>query len=131
MKKFLTILFGTSLLLSACAPATPAVETSHATATVAATEEAQVEPQAALTVQETPLPATVEAPIIDAPAIINIDMLDEVYGWGITESEVVRTNDGGVTWYNVTPQDLADAGYLVFSDFFDADHAWIQSPDMN
>lgn len=131
MKNFLTILFGTSLLLSACAPATPAVETSQATAIVAATEEAQVEPQAALTVQETPLPAAVEAPIIDAPAIINIDMLDEVYGWGITEREVVRTNDGGVTWYNVTPQDLADVGYLVFSDFFDADHAWIQSPDMN
>ncbi len=131
MKKFLTILFGTSLLLSACAPATPAVEASQETATVAATEEAQAEPQAALTVQETPLPAAVEAPIIDAPAIINIDMLDEVYGWGITESEGVRTNDGGVTWYNVTPQDLADAGYLVFSDFFDADHAWIQSPDMN
>lgn len=131
MKKILTILFGTSLLLSACAPAAPAVETLQETATVAATEEVQAEPQAALTVQETPLPAAVEAPIIDAPAIINIDMLDEVYGWGITESEVVRTNDGGVTWYNVTPQDLADAGYLVFSDFFDADHAWIQSPDMN
>lgn len=131
MKKILAILFGTSLFLSACAPATPAVETLQETATVAATEEVQAEPQAALTVQETPLPAAVEAPIIDAPAIINIDMLDEVYGWGITESEVVRTNDGGVTWYNVTPQDLADAGYLVFSDFFDADHAWIQSPDMN
>jgi photosystem II stability/assembly factor-like uncharacterized protein len=131
MKKILAILFGTSLFLSACAPATPAVETLQETATVAATEEAQAEPQAALTVQETPLPAAVEAPIIDAPAIINIDMLDEVYGWGITESEVVRTNDGGVTWYNVSPPGLSEAGYFIYADFFDAEHAWLQLPDMN
>ena len=78
MKKNLAILFVTSIFLSACAPATSAVETSQETATVAATEEVQAEPQTALALQETPLPAVIEAPIIDAPAIINIDMLDEV-----------------------------------------------------
>lgn len=131
MKKNLAILFVTSLLLSACAPATSTVETLQETATVAATEEVQAEPQTALALQETPLPAVVEAPLIDSPSILNIEMLNETDGWGVTEEEIVRTNDGGVTWFNVTPANLADAGYLVFTDFFDATHAWVQFPDMN
>jgi photosystem II stability/assembly factor-like uncharacterized protein len=87
--------------------------------------------QAELAPQETPLPAMVEAPLIDSPSILNIEMLNETDGWGVTEEEIVRTNDGGVTWFNVTPANLAGAGYLVFTDFFDATHAWVQFPDMN
>jgi photosystem II stability/assembly factor-like uncharacterized protein len=49
----------------------------------------------------------------------------------VTEENIIRTNDGGVTWYDVTPANLADAGYLVYPDFLDADHAWVQFPDMN
>lgn len=131
MKKNIAILFVTSMLLSSCAPATSTVETLEETATVAATEEVQAEPQTALALQETPLPAAVEAPLIDSPSILNIEMLNETDGWGVTEEEIVRTNDGGVTWFNVTPANLADAGYLVFTDFFDATHAWVQFPDMN
>lgn len=128
MKPYLSFLFLLLLLLSACAPASPNVEASKVPEATQTMEESQVAP---LTVVETPLPAVVEAPIIEAPSIVNIEMLDEVYGWAITEEHIIRTNDGGVTWYNVTPGNLADAGYLVYTSFLDADTAWVQFPDMN
>ena len=128
MKPYLSILFLLLLLLSACAPASPNVEASKVPEATQTMEESQVAP---LTVVETPLPAVVEAPIIEAPSIVNIEMLDEVYGWAITEEHIIRTNDGGVTWYNVTPGNLADAGYLVYTSFLDANTAWVQFPDMN
>ena len=128
MKPYLSFLFLLLILLSACAPASPNVEASKVPEATQTMEESQVAP---LTVVETPLPAVVEAPIIEAPSIVNIEMLDEVYGWAITEEHIIRTNDGGVTWYNVTPGNLADAGYLVYTSFLDADTAWVQFPDMN
>ena len=128
MKPYLSFLFLLLLLLSACAPASPNVEASKVPEATQTMEESQVAP---LTVVETPLPAVVEAPIIEAPSIVNIEMLDEVYGWAITEERIIRTNDGGVTWYNVTPGNLADAGYLVYTSFLDATTAWVQFPDMN
>lgn len=134
MKKYQVLLL-LSIFLTACGPDVTPFPLAESTELVIeptpTLEAAQAEPQTALALQETPLPAVIEAPIIDAPSIINIDMLDEVYGWGITESEVVRTNDGGVTWYNVTPAGLNEAGYFVYTDFFDSTHAWLQLPDMN
>ncbi|MFN8433160.1 MAG: hypothetical protein U0V18_04035 [Anaerolineales bacterium] len=129
MKRFLSFLFVLTLLVSACAPAvatTAAPEASEPAAT--GTEEPQAFSQAAL---NTPLPAVAEAPIIESPAILSIQMLNEVNGWALTEEDVVRTNDGGVTWYKVTPKNLKDAGYLVNTDFLDENTAWVQFPDMN
>ncbi|HNH26052.1 MAG TPA: hypothetical protein PLR93_03485 [Anaerolineales bacterium] len=129
MKRFLSFLFILTALVSACAPAvatTAAPEASEPAAT--GTEEPQALSQAVL---NTPLPAVAEAPIIESPAILNIQMLDEVNGWALTEEKVVRTNDGGVTWYDVTPKNLKDAGYLVNTDFLDENTAWVQFPDMN
>ena len=131
MKKLFSLLLLLSLLISACAPTAQTVEEVQVTESTATAEEIQVEPQSAVAPQATPLPDEVNAPLIEAPSIINIEMIDEVYGWAITEENIVRTNDGGVTWYDVTPGNLADAGYLVYPHFFDATHAWIQFPDMN
>lgn len=126
-------------LLAACAaPATQSVQpqnTLEPAATEAAVTEgtntAEVAVQSAAAPLKTPLPAVAEAPLIDAPSIIFIEMMDESYGWGITETEVVSTNDGGVTWYNVTPPGLTDVGYSVITDFLDASHAWVQIVDPN
>jgi len=140
MKKFVTMLFLLALL-TACtaAPATQILQ-AESTPEPAATEanvvkatatETEAIAQSAIAPASTPLPAQIEAPIIDAPSIIFIEMLDEVYGWGVTETEVVSTNDGGVTWYNVTPPGLTDVGYSVFTDFLDRSHAWVQIVDPN
>lgn len=123
------------VLVAACAPSgiEPAIETSEElfTPTAAVAEEASAESQSAVAPQGTPLPDEINAPLIDTPSIVNIEMLDEVYGWAVTDEHIIRTNDGGVTWYDVTPSSLADAGYLVYPDFFDVNHAWVQFPDMN
>ncbi|MFN8383348.1 MAG: hypothetical protein U0V02_15500 [Anaerolineales bacterium] len=127
-------------LLTACAPvATQSPQLQNTEAPVA-TEAALAEPtatevetaaQSAVAPVNTPLPAVASAPIIENPSIIFIEMMDEKYGWGITETEVVTTDDGGVTWYNVTPPGLTDVGYSVFTDFLDQSHAWVQTVDPN
>ena len=131
MKRILYFMFLT-MLIASCGPKVTQhpVETSEGLFTPTS-DESQVAPQSAIAPQETPLPAVVEAPIIEAPAIFYIEMLDETFGWAVTEENIIRTDDGGVTWYDVTPANLADAGYLIYPDFFDVNHAWVQFPDMN
>ena len=80
---------------------------------------------------DTPAPAAINAPIVEAPAIVSLDMLDEVYGWAVSEKQILRTNDGGMTWYNVTPPDVSEVGYAVGTAFLDLNHAWVQVPDLN
>lgn len=121
MKKAIFLFF--LLLLSACN--SPAGSALPATPPETSAPEIQSAPQ------DTPLPAEINAPLIDAPAIVNIDMLDEVYGWAVTATQVIRTNDGGVTWYNVTPPGLTEVGYAVRATYLDHDHAWVQVPDPN
>ncbi|GMV33530.1 MAG: hypothetical protein DYG85_02460 [Chloroflexi bacterium CFX1] len=134
MKRFVSFIFSLSLLVVACAPQiqpTVLPEVILPTTTLPATEEPSVQPFAVDTPQGTPLPPEINAPIFESPSIINIEMLDEVFGWAMTEEKIIRTNDGGVTWYDVTPPGLTEAGYLAFTFFLDADHAWVQLPDMN
>src|SRR5690606_14294387 len=102
------------VMISACAAPVPQMEQTEAPISIepAATPtlaETQPAPQSVAEPQGTPLPDEIDAPLIEAPDIINIEMMDEVYGWALTEAHVIRTNDGGVTWYNVTPPDLAEA----------------------
>ncbi len=139
MRRIFSFLFLLALLTACAAPATEAAllpETEEPTATEielveATATEAQVGVQSAAAPQSTPLAVVAEAPLIDSPSIIFIEMTDESYGWGITETEIVSTNDGGVTWYNVTPPGLTDVGYSVFTDFLDESHAWVQIVDPN
>ncbi|MBL8062607.1 MAG: hypothetical protein JNK32_06285 [Anaerolineales bacterium] len=131
MKRLSSFFFLLSLLLSACAPASQTPEEQQAIEPVATAEESQAAPQSATASEEPPLPLEPNAALIDTPAIINIEMLDEVNGWAVTEENIIRTNDGGVTWYDVTPGNFADAGYLIYPEFFSARWAWVQFPDMN
>jgi photosystem II stability/assembly factor-like uncharacterized protein len=78
---------------------------------------------------ETPAPAVINAPIVTAPGLTAIRMLDERDGWGITDTQVVRTDDGGVTWYDVSPSGVDALGYAATFDFLDADHGWVALAD--
>ncbi|MBL8051393.1 MAG: hypothetical protein JNM46_09235 [Anaerolineales bacterium] len=135
MKKIL-YLFLLSILLMSCTPTatTESIQTEEnvqvplATATA---EEALASPEALTTIESTPLPEISSAPLIDSPSIINIEMIDERNGWGVTEEEIIRSDDGGVTWYNVTPPDLRETGYSVFTYFLDENNAWVQIADNN
>src|SRR6266511_2911284 len=80
---------------------------------------------------ETPAPAAIDAPLVDSPALIEIQFLNELDGWGVTETQIVRTNDGGVTWYNVTPPAVDETGFSVAMFVSDNEHVWLQKPDYN
>lgn len=80
---------------------------------------------------DTPAPPVIQAPVVKSPAFLAVHFFNELDGWGITEMEIVRTNDGGITWYNVTPKDLAETGSTVETFFLDKDQAWVQKPDFN
>ena len=78
---------------------------------------------------DTPSPAEIEAARVESPSFIRIEMMNELSGWAVTEPEIVRTNDGGLTWYNVTPPEMEETGYGVDTFVLDVEHAWVQKPD--
>ncbi len=80
---------------------------------------------------DTPAPATINAPVVESPAFIEIYFINELDAWAVTETQIVRTNDGGITWYNVTPPDVTETGYTVETFVFDRNHVWVQKPDFN
>jgi photosystem II stability/assembly factor-like uncharacterized protein len=78
---------------------------------------------------DTPSPAEIDAPLIEAPALVEIQFYSELEGWAVTETQIARTKDGGITWYDVTPPDMAATEYSLEIFFLDQDHAWVQKPD--
>jgi len=80
---------------------------------------------------DTPAPDAIEAPLVESPAFIEIQFLNELDGWAVTETQLIRTNDGGITWYTVTPSDLTETGYTAETLVFDRNHVWVQKPDFN
>ncbi len=77
---------------------------------------------------EVVIPPT-ETPAPGLPVVIyQLHMLDQSNGWGWTSqadetSRILRTQDGGVTWSDVSPQGQALTPYA--SSFLDAQTAWI------
>ncbi len=68
-------------------------------------------------------PTVPSLPILASPSIQSLDMLDVNNGWALTDAAVVRTTDGGATWYNVTPVGLS--GTPASSFFLDAATGWV------
>lgn len=130
MKKIIHLAFLLFLLVACNTPADQTqtdveVLSVEATSTQSASGPA-LAPEAAL-------PFEINAPLIDAPSIVFIQMIDVVNGWGVTDTQIVRTNDGGVTWYNVTPPGVTETGYMAASqsEFLNPTHAWLQIADPN
>lgn len=78
---------------------------------------------------DTPAPAVIDAPLVESPALVKIHFINVLDGWGVTETQIVRTNDGGITWYNVTPPGVTETGFGVDWFVLDNDNVWIQQPD--
>ena len=78
---------------------------------------------------DTPSPARIDAPLVESPPLVKIHFVNELDGWGVAETQIVRTNDGGITWYNVTPSEVTEAGYTVDWFVLDSEHVWIHQPD--
>jgi photosystem II stability/assembly factor-like uncharacterized protein len=80
---------------------------------------------------DTPAPPALDAPLVESPAWMDIQFFNELDGWALTDTSLVRTNDGGITWYDVTPPDVEEIGSAAGMYFLDKDHAWVQKPDFN
>jgi hypothetical protein len=111
MKRILSIFFILSLLVTSCN--VPADDT----------------PTPAPYSPDTPSPPEINAPLVDLPALISVQFLNSLDGWGVTETQIVRTNDGGITWYNITPPGITETGYAIDLFVLDNTHAWMQIPD--
>lgn len=103
------------VLLSACSPELLPVQIQ---------QEPTPTPRSSLA---TPL----EGPAVAAPSLVVLSMIDESNGWGVSDTAVLRTDDGGITWHNVGPTDSVALGYSVTSDFLDVQHGWVLVPDPN
>ncbi|HEX6269521.1 MAG TPA: NBR1-Ig-like domain-containing protein [Anaerolineales bacterium] len=55
----------------------------------------------------TPVAPTVPPVLVPSPNIRELSMNDASNGWAIGDAYILRTGDGGATWYNVTPPGVA------------------------
>jgi len=131
-----------TLILSACtgveaplSPPAPELEASLTDTSVPLTEEAPPsetpEPTDTLAPFEddTPSPPTIAAPVVASPNITFLHMLSELDGWAISENALLRTTDGGSTWYNVSPQGVTEFGFGIPNAFLSASQAWVMLAD--
>lgn len=63
--------------------------------------------------------------VVTSPEIIKLAMIDDKNGWAISEQHLMRTEDGGSIWLDVTPPDINELGYMVSPYFLDASQAWV------
>jgi len=64
-------------------------------------------------------------PVVAIPSMAGFEMLDAHNGWGVTDTSLLRTVDGGVTWVNITPPGVTSLGYSSSVFFFDPSKGWV------
>lgn len=80
-----------------------------------------------------PVPTVTAAPglpPVAGPDLLLFNMIDAQSGWGLTATQVLRTFDGGVNWYDVTPEGLTAVGFAPFFAL-DVQTFWLLIPDPN
>lgn len=85
MKKLLYILIGLIIITSAAA--------CNQTPKMNDTKEPEVE--SAFKVQKS-----------DKYNFVDFKMIDNTYGWAVAKEGILKTQDGGITWENITPKDI-------------------------
>jgi photosystem II stability/assembly factor-like uncharacterized protein len=134
LRKLLPVLVIGITLLTACsaragtAPAvyptaSPPASASSATAAPASTATSLP------TATQVPVPPAL--PVAASPALVRIDFQDAHDGWGIAvnaNGSVLRTIDGGSSWYNATPASAGPIGFSTVLNILDTNHVWVLVP---
>ncbi len=142
--KNLLFLFAILLTLTACAspqiapaenaaPSAAAEDVAHPASTELAEREAansENPPQAPPLPTETQMPLATSTAVptfetITAPALTQFDMIDAKNGWGQAEGMILRTEDGGESWLNITPENAFSDPAYASSVFLDSQIGWI------
>ncbi len=122
MKRILSFLFLLSFLAACGTPNQVPIPVTQGPTLAPETSVASAAPASAT-------PAGINAPIVTSPGLAYLHMIDEQNGWGITDTKVVRTDDGGVTWYDATPPNPPPLGYSARAEFLDEMHGWVLVAD--
>jgi photosystem II stability/assembly factor-like uncharacterized protein len=115
MKRISFFLLILMLAFTACSLPTPTVVPVPLSATSART------PTPSLTLNPT-------LPVVAAPQLLSFEMLDPLNGWAVTETGILRTIDGGLTWGDATPSGVSQVGQTASTCFLDSLHAWLILP---
>ena len=76
-------------------------------------------------------PTTPSFEIILNPTLTHIDMIDAQNGWGQAEGMILRTEDGGESWLNITPPDIISDPTYSKSFFIDENIGWVLLEDID
>jgi len=74
------------------------------------------------TVTPTNTPITMPGTIVPSPVIRGLHMIDAFNGWAFGNNSLMRTNDGGLTWYDVTIPGISSMGSSYIQN---AQRAWV------
>ncbi len=120
------MLVGLLLSISACnLPASPVEQPTNPPETPVTEDTPTLAPYE----DDTPSPPKLDAPIVEVPSLDTIHFINSLDGWGVTEKQIVRTNDGGITWYDITPPDIKETSYGVELIVLDNTNVWTQMMD--
>lgn len=89
-----------------------------------------VPPTDTLAWSETPTPSpSFPVKTVAAPQLSSFTMLTRLDGWALSENALLRTEDGGASWLDVTPIGL-ESGFGLSASLacLDARHAWLLIP---
>jgi photosystem II stability/assembly factor-like uncharacterized protein len=89
----------------------------------------QTAPDAGTPEPVTPTAAPLVAPVVEAPALLAFRMIDERNGWGVSDASILRTNDGAVTWHDISPTNVDAFGYAATTEFIDSIRGWVLVPN--
>jgi photosystem II stability/assembly factor-like uncharacterized protein len=106
------------LAILACGPVTTLTPTPTASPVPATLTPSPVPPTAT--------PTVLSLSVASSPAIHFLDMLDVNNGWALNDSNVMRTIDGGGTWYNATPVGVSSTSTTFF--FMNNTTGWVLLP---
>lgn len=79
---------------------------------------------------ETPSP-WLAAPVIPAPQFISLKMISALEGWAIAAQAVLRTQDGGQTWHDVSMPGVSNLVSGTGFSALDENTAWVLVTDPN
>lgn len=74
----------------------------------------------------TPTPTKISAGVVPSPVINKLFMINETNGWALGNDYVLRTTDGGVTWYNMIMPSLPSIRSAYFRN---SNKGWVLTND--